>query len=103
MIFEGEYLNDIRYAKGKEFYDKWTVRIWRVYLEGEKNGNGKEYHKNGKLKFEGSYIKGNKWNGIGNDYEDKKSYENKEGEEVLKEYYENGILNFERRIFKRKC
>ena len=47
------------------------------------------------MKFEGSYIKGNKWNGIGNDYEGKKSYEIKEGEGVLKEYYENGILNFE--------
>ena len=26
------------------------------YLNGERNGKGKEYYDNGKLKFEGEYI-----------------------------------------------
>ena len=26
------------------------------YLNGEKNGKGKEYHDNGKLKYEGEYL-----------------------------------------------
>ena len=28
------------------------------YLNGERNGNGKEYYNNGKLKFEGVYLNG---------------------------------------------
>ena len=39
MIFEGEYLN------------------------GKRNGKGKEYNKEGKLIFEGEYLNGFKWNG----------------------------------------
>ena len=28
------------------------------YLNGKKNGKGKEYYENGELRFEGEYIKG---------------------------------------------
>ena len=45
MIFEGEYLN------------------------GKRNGEGKEYDKDGRLIFEGEYLLNRKWNG--------KSYDNK--------------------------
>ena len=31
------------------------------YLNGERNGKGKEYYFNGKLRFEGEYSKGEKW------------------------------------------
>ena len=34
------------------------------YLNGERNGKGKEYYK-GKLIFEGEYLNGKKWNGKG--------------------------------------
>ena len=34
-------------------------------LKGERNGKGKEYYDNGKLKFEGEYLKGKIWNGKG--------------------------------------
>ena len=60
MIFEGEYLN------------------------GDRNGKGKEYYDNGKLKFEGEYLNGKIWNGKG--------------------YNIKGILEFEikmKRIYKR--
>ena len=33
------------------------------YLNDEKNGKGREYDKNGKLSFDGEYLKGKKWNG----------------------------------------
>ena len=40
MLFEGEYLN------------------WK------RNGKGKEYYNNGKLKFEGEYLNNKRWNGV---------------------------------------
>ena len=30
----------------------------KEYLEGQRNGKGKEYYENGKLKFEGKYLNG---------------------------------------------
>ena len=35
------------------------------YLNGERNGKGKEYYWNKQLKFEGEYLNGKQWNGIG--------------------------------------
>ena len=32
------------------------------YLNGRKNGKGKEYYGNGDLKSEGEYFNGKKWN-----------------------------------------
>ena len=34
-------------------------------LNGERNGKGKLYYDNDKLKFEGKYINGRIWNGKG--------------------------------------
>ena len=44
MIFEGEYLN------------------------GKRNGKGKEYDYYGNLIFEGEYLNGKRWNGKGKEY-----------------------------------
>ena len=56
LIFEGEYCNGKRNAKGKEYgLDK--LEFEGEYLNGKKNGKGKEY-KNGKLIFEGEYLNG---------------------------------------------
>ena len=71
--FEGEYLNGKRNGKGKE-YSNYNGEL---EFEGEYlNGKGKEYDYNGKIIFEGEYLNG-KRNGIG------------------KEYYYNGNLKFE--------
>jgi len=43
----------IQYSNGK-------LEFEGEYLNGEKNGNGKEYNYNGKLVFEGEYINGKK-------------------------------------------
>ena len=42
MEFEGEYLNGKRNGKGKEFYDSETLKFEGEYLDG-KRWNGKGY------------------------------------------------------------
>ena len=54
--FEGEYLNGKRNGKGKEYH--YSKLIFEgEYLNGKKNGKGREYDCEGKLIFEGIYIK----------------------------------------------
>ena len=92
LIFEGEYLNDkkwignlkkyekfksnisighreignLTYNKEikmkKENNDKNILKYEGEYLNGEKNGKGKEYDINGELIFEGKFINGKKSN-----------------------------------------
>ena len=76
-IFVGEYFNGKRNGKGLEFNKYERVIFEGEYLDGKrwngiiyknkykfiiKNGKGilREYHDNGKLKFEGEYINSNK-------------------------------------------
>ena len=40
------------------------------YLNGKRNGKGKEYNDNGELIFEGEYLNGKRWNGKGKEYND---------------------------------
>ena len=42
LIFEGEYLNGERNGKGKEYYDNGKLRYEGEYLNGIRNGKGKE-------------------------------------------------------------
>ena len=77
LIFEGEYLNGLRNGKGKEYYHNGKLKFEGEYLNGERNGKGKEYNDNGKLEFEGEYLNGKRWNGKG------------------KEHTKNGFLLFE--------
>ena len=63
LIFEGEYLNGKRNGKGKE-YDNDSVLIFEgEYLNGKRNGKGKGYYNTGQLMFEGEYFKDKNWNG----------------------------------------
>ena len=54
-IFEGEYLNGKRNGKGKEYSLNDDIEFEGEYLNGKRNGKGKEYYYKGKLKFEGEY------------------------------------------------
>ena len=65
LEFEGDYLNGERNGKGKE-YDYGNLEFEGEYLNGKRNGKGKEYYNDGKLKFEGEYLNGFKWNIKGN-------------------------------------
>ena len=89
-------------GNGKEFYAKQnTLCFVGKYLNNKRNGKGKEYHCNGKLKFEGEYLNGIKIYGIGYDYH---------GEEMLKikevgngeEFYYNGSFKFKGEYFNAK-
>ena len=53
LEFEGEYLNGKRNGKGKEYDYDGKLKFEGEYLNGEKNGKGKEYDWDGTLKFEG--------------------------------------------------
>jgi antitoxin component YwqK of YwqJK toxin-antitoxin module len=65
------------------------------YLNGERNGKGKEYYNNDKLKFEGEYLNGKKWNGNGYNINGNKEFEIKEGKGNIKEYDCDDKLIFE--------
>ena len=43
LLFEGEYLNGKRNGKGKEYDDIGKVKYEGEYLNGKRNGKGKEY------------------------------------------------------------
>ena len=67
LIFEGEYKEGKRWnGKGKEYNNKKELIFEGEYLNGERwNGKGKEYFKfTNELNFVGKYINGKK-NGIG--------------------------------------
>ena len=67
LDYIGEYLNGEKNGKGKE-YDYNTKSLFKgKYLNGKRYGNGKEYYSNGKLQFEGIYADGVK-NGKGKEY-----------------------------------
>ena len=44
IIFEGEYLNDVKTGKGKEYDDNNVLSFEGDCLNGMRNGNGKEYN-----------------------------------------------------------
>ena len=67
IVFKGEYLNGKRNGKGKEYNFDGTVIFEGEYLNGKRNGMGKEYFDDGNLKFEGEYFSGKKWTGKGYD------------------------------------
>ena len=65
VIYEGEYLNGERNGKGKEF--NWNGKFEGEYINGKRNGKGKEYDENGALIFTGEYFNGFR-NGKGKEY-----------------------------------
>ena len=69
MIFLA-ILYELKDGKGliKEYYDENEIILYEgEYLNGKRNGKGKEYYPNGNLKFEGKFLNYN-WNGKGKEY-----------------------------------
>ena len=66
------------------------------YLNGKRNGKGKEYNFFNELVFEGEYLKGKKWNGQG--YFNSENYIIKDGKGYLKEYNNNEDIIFKENI-----
>ena len=68
LKFEGEYLNGKRNGKGKEYEcEYYSLEFEGEYLNGQKNGKGKEYNIDGNLIFEGEF-KNDKRNGKGKEF-----------------------------------
>ena len=44
LKYEGKYLNGERNGKGKEYFDNGKLKFEGEYLNGEKNGKGREYY-----------------------------------------------------------
>ena len=86
LEFEGEYINDEKNGKGKE-YDYIGEK---VIFEGEYIYNhkikGKEFYSDGKIEFEGDYLYDRKWNGKGYDENGNVIYELIDGNGKVKEY-----------------
>ena len=59
LLFKGEYLNGKRNGKGKEYDIVGELEFEGEFLNGERNGKGKEYYDNNELKFEGEYMEKN--------------------------------------------
>ena len=90
LIFEGEYLNGRKWNGYEKKYDESnnleeTLMIEGEILNGIYNGKYKEYYENDKLKFEGEYLNGKKWNGKEYDINNN-IYEIKDGKGSIKEY-----------------
>ena len=64
IVFEIKNGNGIR----KAYYFDILEEYEGEYLNGKRNGKGKEYNKNGELIFEGEFLNGKKWNGKGEEY-----------------------------------
>ena len=63
--FSGKYIIYQTNGKVKEFnvYNDKTI-FEGEYLNGKRNGKGKEYYSSGKVKFKGDYYEDKRWNGI---------------------------------------
>ena len=69
LIFEGQYLNGLKNGKGKEYdHENGKLIFEGEFLNGKRNGKGKEYNYDGSLTFEGEYLNGIK-NGKGKEYD----------------------------------
>ena len=94
LIFVGEYSNGKRNGKGKEYDEEGFLRYEGGYKSGKRNGKGKEEEDWDKF-FEGDFLNGKKWNGIGSKYGEKVNYELKNGQGIVKEYNHLGHLIYE--------
>ena len=127
ILFEGEYKNGKKWigigydrnnntlyelinGKGyvKEYFNrKDTLKFEGEYLNGERNGKGKEFDYHDNLIFEGEYLNGKRYNGNGYDESGNIIYQLNKGNGKVKEYfnysdklkYEGGYVNGERNGF----
>ena len=57
--FDGEYLNGKKNGKGKEYWNG-ILEYEGEFLNDKRNGKGKEYDDQGEIIFEGEYLNGNR-------------------------------------------
>ena len=91
LIYEGEYLNGKKNGKGKEYGRYGEIIFKGYYLNGKRNGPGKEYDSE-QFIFEGNYLNGER-NGKGKEY--------KNGELKFEGEYLNGKRNGKGKEYKK--
>ena len=90
-----KYIEYFKDGMAKEYLTESNTLIYEgEYLKGKRNGKGKEYYKNGEIKFIGKYLNGKKWTGKIYNNEGKKEFEIKNGKGKGKEYSYNGEIIF---------
>ena len=99
IIYEGETMKgtNIKNGKGVEYkIKKDNLLVFKgEYLNGKRNGKGREYYDNNNLKYQGEYKEGKIWNGKGYDINGKLEFEVKNGNGKVKEYKSDEKLLFE--------
>ena len=100
ILYEGEFLNGERNGKGKEYnysfcFNKTLVIFEGEYLHGKRNDKGKEISYFNKILFKGEFLNGCKWNGKIYDIENNNIYEIKNGCGYFKEFDCNHVLRKE--------
>ena len=90
--FEGDFINDKRTGKDKEYNCQKRLIFEGEYLYDERK-KGKEYV-DGTLEFEGEYLNNKKWNGKGYDKNGNILYELHNGNGKIIQYDEIGLLIF---------
>ena len=82
---------NIKNGKGVEYkIKKDNLLVFKgEYLNGKRNGKGREYYDNNNLKYQGEYKEGKIWNGKGYDINGKLEFELKNGNVKVKEYHNN--------------
>ena len=100
IFFSEKYIIYESNIYGKEYLNKDDRLIYEGgFLNGKRNGKGKEYNKNGNLSFEGEYLNG-KRHGKGKEYDDgvlkyESEYFNGKRNGKGKEYNINNTIKFE--------
>ena len=92
--------SDDKYVYTGFFWIKTFNSFEGEYKNGKRNGNGKEFYSDGKIKFEGEYFDGKRWKGKGYDPLGNLEYGMKDGLGYIKEYFSNGKLKFEAQYIK---
>ena len=99
VVYIGEYLNGKRDGNGKEYEDK-TLDFEGIYFKGERK-KGKLYYLEGGLFFEGEFLNGKK-NGIGKEYS-KEGILLFDGEYLNGEKWNGKVYNKNGNNFELKC
>ena len=104
IIFSKKYIEyeTVSRTKGKE-YDGYNHQLIYIgeYLNGKRNGEGKEYNEKGELIYEGKFINGKKFEKKLESIYDNKNENSFNGECYEKKYY-NGNLLFEGNYINKK-
>ena len=94
-LFKSEYIIYESKEKSKIYNSYNDELIYKgEILKGKKNGKGKEFYKNGLIKYEGEYLNGKKWNVNIYDIEGNLKYTLKNGAGIIEEYNNDGYLIF---------